>query len=197
MNNLVTLNNGVASTTSLIIAEQFGRKHSHVIRSIEKVIGRYGIVPTSYLDATNHAYKMYELPEREALIVMPFIGGQKSIDGQERLVDAFLAIRNHVVKSTTTDQRLDRLEAELSSLKNTHKPRIPTHKPVINHIETALNRVYDFTVLGTNRMTATQIYRLLDLGIPTQKDFNFMAAYLVGIGITKTIGRGVTIYKMP
>jgi Rha family phage regulatory protein len=94
MNKLVTVNNGVATTTSLIIAEQFGRKHSHVLRSIEKFdLTRYEIVPSAYVDESGKSNRMYSLTERQALIIMPFIGGQKSIDGQERLVDAFLAMR--------------------------------------------------------------------------------------------------------
>ena len=93
MNNLVTMNNGVATTNSVIIAEQFGRKHSHVCSSIEKLKDKYGIVPISYIDNMNRPQIMYELTERQALIVMPFIGGQKSIDGQEILVDAFLSLR--------------------------------------------------------------------------------------------------------
>lgn len=95
MNKLVTVNNGVATTTSLIIAEQFGRKHSHVLRSIEKFdLARYEIVPSAYVDESGKSNRMYNLTERQALIIMPFIGGQKSIDGQERLVDAFLAMRS-------------------------------------------------------------------------------------------------------
>jgi len=95
MNKLVTVNNGVATTTSLIIAEQFGRKHSHVLRSIEKFdLTRYEIVPSAYFDESGKSNRMYNLTERQALIIMPFIGGQKSIDGQERLVDALLAMRS-------------------------------------------------------------------------------------------------------
>jgi len=104
---LVTVNNGIASTTSLIIAEQFERKHSHVLRSIEKVIGRYEIVPSFYLAGNGKQEKMYLLPKREALIVMPFIGGKKSIDGQERLVDAFLALE---AINADHEARLSRLE---------------------------------------------------------------------------------------
>jgi Rha family phage regulatory protein len=101
MNKLVTVNNGVATTTSLIIAEQFGRKHSHVLRSIEKFdLTRYEIVPSAYVDESGKSNRMYSLTERQALIIMPFIGGQKSIDGQERLVDAFLAMRRVINGNT-------------------------------------------------------------------------------------------------
>lgn len=107
MNELVKLNNGIATTTSLIIAEQFGRKHSHVMKSLEKLNlagretslstgeARYEIVPSAYVDESGKANKMYELTERQALIAMPFIGGNKSLQGQIALVDAFLQLRNN------------------------------------------------------------------------------------------------------
>jgi putative DNA primase/helicase len=69
---------------------------------------------------------------------------------------------------------------------------------LINPIEDALESKYDFTILGTNRMTATQIYRECFVDkVPTQKDLNTLAAYLVKKGIVKVMGKGVTIYKMP
>lgn len=111
MNNLVKLNNGVATTNSVIIAEQFGRKHSHVCSSIEKLKDKYGIVPISYIDNMNRPQIMYELTERQALIAMPFIGGVKSEEGQVMLVDAFLALRECVSKpESSIEQRLSNLE---------------------------------------------------------------------------------------
>jgi phage regulator Rha-like protein len=93
MNKLVTVNNGVATTTSLIIAEQFGRPHKNVLQSLDKMGGRLGFKPSFYLAGNGKQEKCYELTERQALIAMPFIGGLKSEDGQIALVDAFLAMR--------------------------------------------------------------------------------------------------------
>ena len=109
MNNLVTVNNGVATTTSLIIAEQFGRAHKSVLNSLDKFKGRHGIVPSSYLAGNGKQEKCYIPNERQALIAMPFIGGEKSEDGQERLVDAFLALRSiangNIKKSLPSKQK--------------------------------------------------------------------------------------------
>src|SRR5574343_698424 len=165
MNNLVTVNNGIATTTSLVIAEQFGRKHSHVLRSIEKVIGRYEIVPTSYLDSNNHPHKMYVLPEREALIVMPFIGGQKSIEGQERLVDAFLALRNMAIEKSPLERRINALELELTSIRKTGKyeanlqvARLPS---IDERIKQLILERFDWCSERKTRMTMTDICTVL------------------------------------
>lgn len=167
-NQLVTIQNGVASTTSLIIAEQFGRKHSHVLKSIEKVIGRYEIVPASYIDSNNHAHKMYELPEREALIVMPFIGGQKSIEGQERLVDAFLAMRNHIAETSTVEKRLSNLESELAALKQVDS------LPILSFQEQAKKVIERYIEKRKNeKLTACQIA----LGLREAKPFKNNGGY--------------------
>ena len=47
---LVEVHGQKLTVTSLVVSELFGRKHSHVLRSIEKFGGEYGIVPTSYTD---------------------------------------------------------------------------------------------------------------------------------------------------
>ena len=90
---LVEVHGQKLTVTSLVVSELFGRKHSHVLRSIEKFGGEYGIVPTSYTDLSNRQQKMYSLTERQFLIAMPFIGGTKSFEGQVKLVDEFLRLQ--------------------------------------------------------------------------------------------------------
>ena len=150
MNNLVSLNNnGVAVTTSLVIAEQLGRKHSHVLQSIRSLKESVRISPISYIDSMNRAQIMYELPEREALIVMPFVGGKKSVEGQIRLVDAFLALRNMAIERSPIEERLDRMERELASLRqpNPQTARIVdddfARKSVLNCINNGKNTYRD------------------------------------------------------
>ena len=131
---LVTVNNGIASTTSLIVAEQFGRRHQHVLRTLDKISKdrpNLGLISIPYIDNMNRHKVMYELAERQALITMPFIGGTKSFDGQITLVDAFLALRDHIKGGVETaggydinanhEARLSRLEQQL----------ITSHKAVL------------------------------------------------------------------
>lgn len=101
-NQLVIIKDGLPTTTSLVIAEQFGRKHSHVVRSIEKLEDKYGIVPIFYQDGMNRTQKMYELTKRQALIAMPYIGGVKSEEGHVKLVDAYLILEEQVKQQKQT-----------------------------------------------------------------------------------------------
>lgn len=96
MQDLIKIStSGELTTTSLVIAEQFGRSHGDVMRSIRKLISSGTIdqsdfASISYQDAYSREQPAIELTERGFLISMPFIGGNKAEVGQVRLVDAFL-----------------------------------------------------------------------------------------------------------
>jgi Rha family phage regulatory protein len=101
---------GKIVTDSLIIADQFERQHKNVLASLDGLIerGRIGQLdfkPTSYMDQWNRQQRMIELTERGALIAMPFIGGNKSEEGQVRLVDAFEATREELRRVKTEQPR--------------------------------------------------------------------------------------------
>jgi phage regulator Rha-like protein len=118
---LVNINNGIATTTSLIIAEQFGRAHKSVLNSLDKFKGRHGIVPSSYLAGNGKQEKCYILNERQALIAMPFIGGEKSEDGQVALVDAFLELRQKVNYLMIRSHQIDVADQYFTALKKLNK----------------------------------------------------------------------------
>lgn len=92
---------GELTVTSLTIAEVFGRPHDAVLKSIDKVnkqlVEFNGEVQINFLKGkaengisnTRTAY----LTERQFLMVLPFIGGDKALQGQIRLVDEFMRLR--------------------------------------------------------------------------------------------------------
>jgi phage regulator Rha-like protein len=86
---LVEVHGNKLTTTSLIVASEFNRPHKHVLRSLDSLSSRLNIGPRDYIDSRGKTQRMYVLDERQFLIAMPFIGGEKSLDGQIRLVDEF------------------------------------------------------------------------------------------------------------
>lgn len=132
---LVEVHGQKLTTTSLVIAEQFGRKHSHVLKSLDKLVGRYGFVLSSYVTLQNKVERMYILDERQFLIVMPFIGGKKSIDGQERLVDEFLRINKILTepgRKSEIQHKRDTLKPMTDMLKFVRET-IGKSAPNVNH----------------------------------------------------------------
>lgn len=104
MKKLIEIVNNQPMTTSLVVAEQFGRRHDNVMASIHKLIdnGAISLLDFKERDYDNRGkkYPMYELTERGFLIAMPFIGGSKSEQGQAKLVDAFLASHRNPAPET-------------------------------------------------------------------------------------------------
>ena len=97
-------------TNSLVLAEQFGREHRNVLaslRSLEKSghLNALDFKPVKYTDPKGEERPMIELSERGFLIAMPFIGGNKSRDGQVLLVDAFLEMKRQLNNASSIMQR--------------------------------------------------------------------------------------------
>lgn len=89
-NDLIKIKKGKAMVSSLNIAELFERRHDSVLRAIRRLGLR--TVAETYEDSQGRLQPLYWLEEREALILMPFLGGKKSLDGQIKLVDAYLKL---------------------------------------------------------------------------------------------------------
>lgn len=119
--NVVALTHGAPTTTSVLIADLFGRPHKNVLQSLDGLIvdgtiDRLDFKPIFYTDEMNREQRAYQLSERAALISMPFIGGKKSREGQRILVDAFLAARDEINRlrqmHTSPDWQQARIEGQ-------------------------------------------------------------------------------------
>lgn len=95
---------------SNIIASLFVRPHKNVMRDIDTqiengTISRLSVEPRDYVDSRGKVQPSYRLTERDALVLMPFIGGRKAAEGQARLVDEFLRMRSelHRIASQKAD----------------------------------------------------------------------------------------------
>lgn len=104
MENLITQNNdGSLTVTSLVVAKEFGRPHGNVLKSIDLVNsklterGQVAINSSNYIDSQGKTQRSFILTEEQFLIVMPFIGGEKSFDGQIRLVQEFIRLREQTI----------------------------------------------------------------------------------------------------
>ena len=88
------------------LATLFNRPHRNIMRDVERLIAGGAIdvlnpERIAYLDSRGRAQEAYRLAERDALVLMPFIGGRKSMDGQARLVDEFLHVRQQLRAAKT------------------------------------------------------------------------------------------------
>lgn len=96
--NVIEMHRAKPMVSSLKIAELFERRHDNVLRSIKTVLieGRGLLIrEETSLDIQGKERPVFWLDERQALILMPFIGGRNAIAGQEKLVDAYLYYRDN------------------------------------------------------------------------------------------------------
>jgi Rha family phage regulatory protein len=109
--DLIEVRKGKAMVSSLKISELFDRRHDSVLRNIRKLGLRK--LEESYVNAQNKQQPVYWLEEREALIVMPFLGGKKSLEGQTKLVDAYQALHREVAKRKEPEWKFIRDETKV------------------------------------------------------------------------------------
>lgn len=97
MENIVINHNGQPLTTSLLIAEKFGKEHKNILRDIEtldcsKEFNQLNFEPTYYLDSQNRAQPMYYITrDGFSFLVMGFTGTQAA-RFKEDFINAFNTI---------------------------------------------------------------------------------------------------------
>jgi phage regulator Rha-like protein len=84
-----------------VMAALFDRPHKNLMRDVDKlvldgVIDRLSLELISYSDSCGRPQPGYRLSERDAMVLMPFLGGKKSAQGQAKLVDEFIRMRSEL-----------------------------------------------------------------------------------------------------
>jgi Rha family phage regulatory protein len=127
---LVKIENGQILTSSLVVAEIFGKEHKNVLRDIENVIGsdsnkefnRLKIEPIEYLDGRKRKQKAYALTRNGfSLIAMGFTG-KEATDWKIKYINAFEQMEKALLQRSkepllNTKIHLQRYES--------NKPNIP------------------------------------------------------------------------
>lgn len=96
--SLVTVANGELFVDTPDVAALFARRHHDITRKLldlvqSGAIDQRGMTLISWTDSYGRTQPAYRLSERDALVLMPFLGGKKAAEGQARLVDEFMAMR--------------------------------------------------------------------------------------------------------
>ena len=105
--NVIEIRRNRPMVSSLKIAELFERPHNAVLKAIRNEltdeISLGEIDQSDYLDSRGKRQPTYWLDERQALVVMPFLGGVNARIGQRKLVDAYFYYRDHFANPPRQD----------------------------------------------------------------------------------------------
>ena len=94
--DLVTINNGQAVTTSMKIAEYFGKKHQHVMEKIRKLLdelpSEWGVSnfrQSSYFNVQGKEQPCYEMTKDGFTLLAMGFTGKKAIEFKINYINAF------------------------------------------------------------------------------------------------------------
>jgi anti-repressor protein len=171
--DLVIIENNLPTTTSLKIAEYFGKDHSKILRDIKKLLesgeingANFGLV--SYKDIKGEMRPMYQITKDGFTLLTMGFTGSKALKFKVDYINAFnkmeQTLRNQIqatVKEFSLDQLLEQNQnwiIKLSKQVETLKIEVEEAKPAVeftNQVNQAINSitVADFAkVLGTGEI---------------------------------------------
>ena len=124
MNDLVLIDNGEPVTTSRVVAERFGKQHSHVLKAIRSLdlppdinASNFGLV--DYLDQKGEMRPEYLMTKDGfTLLVMGFTG-REAMKFKIEFINAFNAMEKALrSQATETARLLKQQEARITALEN-------------------------------------------------------------------------------
>lgn len=112
MNNLVSITDQKAVTTSLIVAEVFGKRHDNVIRSISRLecskeFTALNFEGSSYLDPTGRAMPMYNMTRDGFTILAMGFTGKEAMQWKEKFIAAFNAMEQALLEGAGERRQVD------------------------------------------------------------------------------------------
>lgn len=139
----VVLKNGRAITTSMKVAEVFGKQHKNVLQNIKSLdcsgdFARLNFQPGTYLDANNQPRPMYEMTKDGFTFLAMGFTGPVAARWKESYIRLFnlMADAVHVMAEPPRKMELDeadfwKMKAEIAELKleKAERERIPKRRP--------------------------------------------------------------------
>lgn len=104
--DIIEIRRNQPMVSSVAIAELFDRRHDKVLEAIRTKLIDGLHLPVSVEMSTDERGRerpVYWLSEEAALTLMPFLGGRKSIEGQQKLVRAYLWYRDNFAGTQRRD----------------------------------------------------------------------------------------------
>jgi len=190
---------GQLSTTSLIVAEHFEKRHSHVIRDIEQLIshdisgGQALFGQTPYVHPQNgQTYYYYEMNQDAFILLVMGYTGQKAIGFKVKFMNAFNQMRellnsdDYIIQRTLDimKSRLEQSSLKIEQLEETTKKQesvIAELAPKAEYTDKVLqaqNAWTTTTIAKELDMTANKLNKILcDLSVQHKIDDHYVLNY--------------------
>ena len=128
---IISLHHGKPVTTSLKVAEAFGKLHKNVIRRLESLecspeFTRLNFEPSEYIDSTGRKLTMWEMTKDGFMFLVMGFTGTKAAAIKEAYINAFNWMAEQLIAKTPKPLAID-YPASLLISTNPQIDRTPTH----------------------------------------------------------------------
>lgn len=214
MNELVIQNSrGNDVTTSLIVAEVFGKNHKDVLRDIEKLscsnsFNERNFAPIEYTDSRGRVQKAYEMTKDGFSFLVMGYTGEKAGQFKEKFINEFNK-REQLLKSEDyillrsqeiLNNRVKLMEAKVAQLEEENKlqsQQLKETAPKVEYFDKALSSVGTYTAtqiakeFGWGAETLNR--KLKERGVQYKQNGQWILyAQYAGKGYTKSVTRTFT-----
>ena len=172
MEELVIMQNQQAVTTSLKVAEVFGKKHLHVMEAIRKLISENSTIENSivgnmfvkstYLNKQNHEQPMFYMNRDGFTLLAMGFTGKKALEFKLKYIEAFNKMESLVKKENKF--AMPQTFGEALQLAADQQKLIEKNQPKVNY--------YDQQMRNPGLMTVTEIAK--DFGLSATKLNKFL-----------------------
>jgi Rha family phage regulatory protein len=116
-NQLVETRAGKAVTTSLLIADKFGKRHSHVLEAIQKIEAPQSFTEpnfrlSEYTDPTGRALPMYSVTRDGFMFLAMGFKGKKAAEWKVKFIGAFSLMEERLLRQHNLSWQQVRLEGK-------------------------------------------------------------------------------------
>ena len=123
--SLIKVKKNNITTTSLIVAEKFGKRHDDVLRKIKNLIkddekGRLIFAESFYVNSQNKKQKMYIMNRSSFSILCMSFTGKKALEWKMRFYDAFEAMEQTLLRQQNASWQQARIEGKEDRLELTN-----------------------------------------------------------------------------
>lgn len=120
MNEIVTIQHRKAVTTSLKVAEVFGKRHNSVLRSIENLLldlpegAQRNFALSEYPDSTGRTLPMYQMNRDGFTLLAMGFTGKAALEFKLKYIAAFNAMENALLNQQNLSWQQQRLDGKVA-----------------------------------------------------------------------------------
>lgn len=185
MNELVFVDKGQAVTTSLIVADVFGKEHARVMRDIRDLGCSYefrvgNFAESTYTNSQNKEMPMYYMNQKGFTLLAMGYTGKEAMKFKEAYINEFEKMENELKKPRVLSEREQlvaamKLSIEVSEEMEVVKEEIADIKHIVNE-ELTLNHGQQQTLHHTIKQRVESIKG--DYDIPSNKLYHQIHSHL-------------------